>query len=183
MSPFDFEVQGYRTKDGYNYVAKSITISNDGKVIQKIELVQDELTGYPTSFDENFGFTIEDMNIDGFMDFNIIAYVPASPNVSYCMWVWNPKTYQFEENSELEQILSPAFDQDKKLISSFTRGSATDHYEDTYQYIDGKLTHIKTIATGYVNDDDPQNPYYIEHQLINGEWKLIKKELYDLDGD
>ncbi len=177
---FDFDVQGYRTKDGYNYVAKSISISNDGELIQKIELTQDEVTGYPTSYDENFGFTIEDMNFDGYMDFRIIKYVPIGPNISYCMWVWNLKTNQFDENYELEQIFAPVFDQDKKLISSFTRGSATDHYEDTYQYIDGKLTQIKSIATGYVNEEDLQNSYYIEHQLINGKWELIKKEKYDL---
>lgn len=179
---YDFAVQGYRTKDGYDYVANSITISNNGKAIQKIELAKDELTGYPTSYDENFGFTIEDMNFDGYKDFNIIKYVPASPNISYCMWFWNPKTNQFEENNDLEQILSPVFDQDKKIISSFTRGSASDHYEDTYQYIEGKLTHIKSIATGYVNDEDPQNTYYIEHQFIKGKWKLIKKEKYELGG-
>ncbi len=178
---YDFAVQGYRTKDGYNYVANSITISNNGEVIQKIEFVQNELTGYPTSYDENFGFTTEDMNFDGYKDFRIIYYVPASPNISYCMWTWNPKANQFEENRDLEQIFSPVFDQDNKLIYSSTRGSATDHYEYTYQYIDGKLTIIKSIATGYVNNEDPQNTYYIEHQLIKGKWELIKKEKYVLD--
>lgn len=176
LPAFDFAVQGYRTKDGYDYVAKSITISNKGKVIQKIKLVKDELTGYPTSFDKNFGFTIEDMNFDGYKDIRIIQYVPAALNISYCMWVWDPKTSQFKEDNDLEEILSPEFDHSKKLIHSFTRGSATDHYEDVYQYIHGKLSLIKSIATGYVNEDDTKNPYHIEHQLIKGKWKLIKKE-------
>lgn len=180
LSPFDFDIQGYRTKDGYHYAAKNITISLDGKVIQKITFKEDELTGYPTGYDKNFGFTAEDMNFDGYKDFRIVQYVPAAPNISYIMWIWNPKTNQFQEDSDLEQILSPEFDQEKKLIYSFTRGSATDHYDDTYQYINGKLTHIKSIATGYVNNEDPENTYYMEYQLLDGKLQLIKKEKIEL---
>lgn len=180
MSEFDFAVQGYKDRQG-SYIAKKVTISCQGKTLQEINFIEDELLGYPSSYDEEFGFVVEDMNFDGFKDIRIVQYVPAAPNISYLCWIWDKKLKQFKEDKDLESILSPEFDHKKELIYSFTRGSASEHYEETYQYIDGKLTLIRTVATGYVNDEDPDNPYYMEYKLMDGEWKLIKKKIIELE--
>lgn len=175
MTPFDIAVEGHEYGDGHQYVAKNITIYRNEKLIQKIELEENQMTGFPTSTSEDFGLTIEDMNFDGYKDLRIIMYIPASPNISYYMWVWNPKANQFQEDNDLEQIFSPRFDHDKKLIYSATKASGN-HYIYTYQYINGKLTCVKYNEMGYVNDEDPKNSYSIEYQLIEGEWMLTKKE-------
>ena len=180
LPEFTFEIFGGKTKETYpNYSSMKLSIWQGGEFLQEFIFEKDEFVGFPTSYDENFGFVIEDMNFDGYEDIRLIFYVPASPNISYTCWLWDKDEGLYVENPDF-RIFDPVFDHENQLVYSYARGSATDHYENVYQYIDGKLTKIKKIETGYVNPNDTENTYLMEYHLIDGQWQLVNEEIIEL---
>jgi hypothetical protein len=124
MPKYDFDIEGYVDFEDQYHPLK-ITISHNKKILQEIDLNVDGIKREfeISSFLDDFGFRFEDMNFDGYKDFGIIYYMTAGPNTPYLFWTWNPDTELFQENFELEKILSPEFDQKKQLIYSSIRTS------------------------------------------------------------
>ncbi|WP_175406459.1 hypothetical protein [Bacillus sp. FJAT-27264] len=83
LPPFTFTVYGVK-KEILSTVTR-ITVTNPDdkdKFIQ--ELIFDETS---TQDDHAFGFVLEDMNFDGYLDVRIQADTPAGPNIPYYCWL------------------------------------------------------------------------------------------------
>ncbi len=91
LPTFRFAVKG--TYDGSDYHTKTITVTqnNGQKLIQKISFVEAE------SY-EKTNLIFEDMNFDGYLDFRVMMFMPAGPNVPYHYYLWDAKTSKFVKN-------------------------------------------------------------------------------------
>jgi hypothetical protein len=165
----------------YDCSIKSFSIirQSDNKLIQTIEapdnsffrdLAKDQL------------FIIEDVNFDGFNDLGIIQFIPAAPNIPYYYWTYNSNTKQFQRDTTLEEITSPEFHHDKKIITSFWRANCCDHGTSTYKYINGKLVLIEEEEVALAPKDDKKYIRTVKKR-VNGKMILVKKVIEKVEGD
>lgn len=102
----------------------------------------------------------------------IIQFIPSSPNIPYYYWIFNKEAQQFQRDSTLDEITSPNFNKDQKLITSSWRSGCCTHGLSTYRYIGEEITLIEETEIA----DDPENPEQritTRKKLIDGEMKLI----------
>ncbi|MDQ0195255.1 XAC2610-related protein [Paenibacillus wynnii] len=167
MPEFTYEIFGYRDEI-LNHASKIVIFRNDSnEILQQINFEETE-----TPDDESFGFVIEDMNFDGYLDIRIQIDTPAAPNISYYCWIWDRSTSRFIENLDLESITSPEFDSKNKIITSFGRASAAEHFTETYKYMAGIPTLMKKI-TEIIDDKDIV--HYIVEERLNNKIQVTKK--------
>jgi hypothetical protein len=115
-----------------------------------------------------------DINFDGIVDLMIPQIISASPDIPYYYWKFNKKTKQFDRDTTLEDVTSPNFDPDQKVITSFWRSSADDHGVSTYSYIDGQLTLIEETESSQDPDNDKQQ-IFTHKKLVDGKLVLTEK--------
>lgn len=180
-----FELSAFKSKTSPWYYTTKITIKNAerGTVIQ--EIVPSEYTYFkdnPSCFSDDLGFVMEDMNFDGYIDIRIAEFLPAGPNIPYACWVWDEDIGQYAYHPKLSEITSPEVDDENELIYSFGRASASEHFEEYYRYIDGTLTLIKEVRTGFFDESDPNQGYSITHELIDRQWIMTEKKKIDIGG-
>jgi hypothetical protein len=77
---------------------------------------------------------VGDINYDGNDDFRIVKNVPASPNIPYLYYLYDPATRQFVYNAAYEKITSPTFPGNSQIVSKW-RESAAKWGIDTYTII------------------------------------------------
>lgn len=119
-------------------------------------------------------FELNDINFDEVDDFMIAQFIPSSPNIPYYYWTFNKVTQRFQRDSTLEEITSPNFNKDQKVITSSWRSGCCNHGFSTYKYIDGKITLVEEIEIA----DDTENPEQritTRKKLVDGEMKLIER--------
>lgn len=175
---FALLVDSTLTGDSVNYdcVIKSIVVTRlkDSKEIQTIRPDENNPScGLP----QDQIFIIEDINFDGFNDIRLLQFLPASPNLPYYYWTYNSKTKMFDRQKALEDITSPEFDPQKKLIYSFWRGSCCGHGQRTYRYVNGKPT---LIEESEIKEEDDKIITTVK-KLVNGKMKLVKKTVEETD--
>jgi hypothetical protein len=175
-SEFIFKVFGKKLKTEYDYYKYSANKIQIYKVNGKEELIQ-EITfdATDTPEEESLGFVIEDMNFDGYKDIRIQQFLPAAPNIPYYCWLWDDKTSKFVENIYLEEITSPEFDQENKIIKSFARASAANHFERTYKYLNGIPTLIKEFEIAAEFLDDKTMIHHITRELKDGRMQVVQE--------
>ena len=147
---------------------KSISVFRniDNELIQTISLPDNS---FFCSLPTDQRFIINDVNFDGINDVMIVQFMPSSPNIPYYYWIFNKEAQQFQRDSTLEEITSPNFKKDQKLITSSWRSGCCTHGLSTYKYINGKITLIEETEI----TDDTENP----EQRITTRKKLINKEM------
>jgi hypothetical protein len=104
-----------------------------GPALQTINVPQE--TASPLEM-QNLGLTVEDMNYDGYDDFRFIEFLPASANIPYLYYIYEPATNQFVYNEAYSQITSPAFIGDNKIQSQWRAGAGYWGI-DTYFLLEG----------------------------------------------
>jgi hypothetical protein len=114
------------------------------------------------------GFVLEDMNFDGYTDFRVQAFVPAGPDIPYLYWLFDPKTGRFEGNRNLEEIASPVFDPEKRVIRSVNRNGAAVHVSRTYRFVDGVPRLFRVEETRIDSEEGVQEVRVQE--LEGGQW-------------
>ncbi|MRN52658.1 XAC2610-related protein [Paenibacillus monticola] len=164
LPEFTFTVYGVKKEPLSS--ANQIVITNkeaSGEIIQELPFNETS-----TSDTETFGFIMEDMNFDGYLDIRIQADTPAAPNIPYDCWLWDANNSKFIRNSYLEEIQSPEFDTQKQIITSIGRSSASEHFWEEYKYIDGIPTLMKRT------EEEINQPQKIIHTVV---WELVNGEL------
>ena len=131
------------------------------------------------SMPQNQIFLLDDINFDGLNDFMIVQFIPASPNIPYFYWTFSNKTKQFQRDTTFEEITSPNFDKQQKLITSFWPSGCCDHGLSTYKYIDGKITLVEESEVATDNQEFPGKVVITKKQLVNGEMKLVEQTIED----
>lgn len=143
---YTLTVDSVLSGDNVNYdcVVKTISVTRlpDRKLIQTITPGENYAScGLPA----DQLFFIEDINFDGYNDIRLLQFLPASPNLPYYFWTYNPKTLQFIQDTTLENITSPEFDQKTKTIFSAWRDGCCKYGSATYTYENGKITLIQQM--------------------------------------
>jgi LysM repeat protein len=85
-----------------------------------------------TPMNDPNSLVIADMNYDGNDDFRIIKNLPASPNVPYLYYLFDPTTRKFVYSAAYEAITSPEFTGNSEIRSKW-KESATKWGIDTYK--------------------------------------------------
>ena len=121
-------------------------------------------------------FELNDINFDEVSDFMIIQFIPSSPSIPYYFWRFNRDTHRFQRDTTLEEITSPNFSKNQKVITSSWRSGCCSHGLSTYRYINGKITLIEETEIA----DDTENPEQritTRKKLVDGEMKLIESNV------
>jgi len=148
MPEFTFEVLSYRDAfmSGYSTDALTISDSATGRIIQEVSIPELSLfdrTNVSIYHEEKSGFTLEDVNFDGYQDIRLFDTQNGNYRTEWIYLVWNPSKGIFEHDKRLNAISLATFDQEKQLIYGMERGSAVDHWYFTYQYVEEELVLIE----------------------------------------
>ncbi len=144
LPPFRFDLRMYynRRTDGYSLDTVTVFDNGTGEVLQTISIP--ELSKFGNTcisiYDEEKGFSLEDVNFDGYLDLRLFDTYSGNYRADWVYLVWDPEASRFVHDSRLNEISLASFDQENQLIYGMERGSAVDHYYYTYQYIDGVPT-------------------------------------------
>lgn len=159
----------------YNLVVRSITIrrKSSHKVIQ---IIYPEDNYPPSGLPNDQLFIIEDVNFDGAPDIRLLQFEPADPNEPYYFWVYDRKTGKFKRFKALEDITSPRFVPEKKLIYSFWRSGCCDHGLSSYKYINGIPVMIREDEDA-MSANDTATYIITVKKRINGKMKLVKRTI------
>jgi len=181
LHSFKVSVDSSLSGDKVNYECSVKTVSvytKDGKKL--LQTITPTDNSFFCSMPKDQIFLLDDINFDGFTDFMIVQLIPAGPNIPYFYWTFSNKTQQFQRDTTLEEITSPNFDKQQKLITSFWRASCCDHGLSTYKYIDGKIT---LIEENEIADDldNPGQQITTKKKLVNGEMKLVERTVEKVD--
>lgn len=146
LPQFRFDMRMYFNKktDGYSVDTITVSDSGTGEAIQAISIPELSYFGATciSVYDEDKGFSLEDVNFDGYLDIRLFDTYHGNYRAEWVYLVWDPETSHFVHDPRLNEISLASFDQEKQLIYGMERGSAVDHYFYTYQYIDGVPTLI-----------------------------------------
>ena len=122
----------YTDFSGYNL--KTILVHKDSEKVQEITANKSILTK---------DFQLTDWNFDGFKDISVL-YNCGSGGCAYWIWNYSPKTKQYYYNEELSGRLGLEMDaKTQQIIFHYRTGSSEESWE-YYNYINDKLTFIKS---------------------------------------
>ncbi|WP_338771039.1 nitrite reductase [Massilia sp. METH4] len=116
-----------------------------------------------------------DANFDGRPDITIPLFLPASPNIPHQTWLFDPRTRRFAPGPELlQEITSPEYDYEHKMIASFWRDGCCSHGVTTYRWHGSTLVEDQTLqshALPVLADDGKRrycysSPSYIDGQIV-----------------
>ncbi len=166
---FIFKLNGKKNGNTFNTNSIIIHRKNKNKPIQRIDIKFSEMF-----FSKNHtGFYVEDVNFDEFADIRLVQFIPASPNVPYFYWLYNPKTKKFEYAQNFEKIYSPQVKQKEKIIVSHWRALAVSHGIDYFKIINNKPVLVKRIS----RKKFPDKPGYLitVKKRVNGKLKITEQ--------
>ena len=169
----DEEIQYCLTKEcGANGCEiTKIEIVQDGRLSQIIEPGEN---AFHKTFPNDQLFKIEDMNFDGKKDFRLLEFLPASANIPYLYFIYNPGNERFEKNPKYAEITAPTFDHNKEQINSSWRDGCCRYGRDIYVIKKGS----PELEERFVKGQKSNGKEYSEHWKIkNGELKLDEKNI------
>lgn len=118
-------------------------------------------------------FAAEDMNFDGHVDFRVMQFLPAGPNLPYYYWIFHSTSYPFYRDTTLEVLTSPSFDPNTGIIYSGWRGGCCEYGTDSYRYTEGRLELFERHVTRY---DEQEQQHSEKWELVDGVLTITKKE-------
>ncbi len=152
-------------KIGKDYV----DVRHGGQSIQTIPFDPGALT------DENRSFFLgtPDINFDGYPDLTLI-FSQGLHNIYYDGWIFDHQERRFVYEPIIRTLASPVFDEKNKRIDTYEHGSATDHADGMWAYIDGRLTELGRVEQSY---DEKSDLFTIRtYRLRDGQLKLTGEE-------
>jgi hypothetical protein len=157
------------------YTVNNIKIySTNDSLYQTINVMPiiDSLDGMITLGNPANHITIEDVNFDGYDDISIPQQTVAY-NICGLFWIWDTESRKFIRFNQLDSIPFPTFDNKNKTITSFLKDGCCYHEDNTYKYINGKITLINSLI------DDAYNGLRIHKKLENGTLITISSEKFE----
>jgi hypothetical protein len=166
--PLTFVLQGYQEDD--REPVNRILIYDGAALSRNLQqtIVNLEAWSYDLT---NGGFVVEDLDFDGYADLRLQEFLPASPNVPYLYWLYDPQTEQFVFNEALRVITLPEVDPDTQTLRSFTRVNALTYEVNDYQFIDGTLTLVRQEINAY----SPTTRHVIIKERRAGELVVVEE--------
>lgn len=165
----------------------SIIITNDNKLIQKIDLSEDAKNSfYPIRWIEESDFSLTDYNFDNYGDLSIFLGTGFPHNESYLIYLFNPQKNKFEYHEKLNSLLNVYPDSATKTISSEYNETHDQPLDEVYKWVNGRLVLIEresVVRAGKVfSGDDTKYWVYTHERRIRGKLKVIeKRKIIDYD--
>lgn len=182
LHSYEITIDSSLSNDDVNYDCSikiiSVYAKENHKLIQTINVPENY---FSCDIPPNKIFLINDINFDGLPDFMVRQFLPAAPNIPYYWWYFNSSTQQFERDTALEEITSPEFDTEQKLIISSWRAGYGDYGSSKYKYIDGRITLIEEFEDVIDSEEYPGKTVLTHKKLINGELKLVETTIEDAE--
>lgn len=149
LPPYTLMFMGYVDPDGREHI-ETIAVSGrqEGQIQQQIQQLLVDIDAWSYDFLEG-GYVIEDLNFDGYADLRLQEFLPASPNIPYLYWLYNPERQQFEANAALREITSPEVLPEQQTIRGFARLSAASYIWSDYQWRAGELMLVREEQATY----------------------------------
>jgi hypothetical protein len=92
-----------------------------------------------------------DMNFDGHADLTIALTLPAGPNIPHQSWLFDPEAQKFADAPlALQELTSPEFDPQHRIVYHHWRGSCCTHGVDTFRWKGGELEPAESGASHLV---------------------------------
>ncbi len=124
------------------------------------------------------GFLLEDVNFDGYKDLRIQAFVPDGTDIPYLYWLYVPEAGRFEGNRKLEEIPSPSFLPEERVIRSVSRSSDTVRVTRSYRYVDG-VPELFRIEETRIDSKEGVKEVTVQ-ALKEGRWVMAEKRRVSL---
>ena len=103
---------------------------------------------------EIIGLMAEDVNFDGYMDFQVHLVTGTWGGQWSAYYIWNAEQEQFVRDPYgLEDLPLPKFDPEKQIIETWSH-SASNYTIEFYRYLDGKLTCVRRLRNRENYTDD-----------------------------
>jgi hypothetical protein len=131
--------------DGDISVTELIIVNSETKeVINKINLLDYTVDNTPPFIKDVSEIKFIDVNFDGYKDIQLFDRPNGNWNEHYLYFVWDKGKNKYVPDTQgLDELGLPQFDEEKQLVFSMQRSSATDHWYYTHKYIKGVLTVIE----------------------------------------
>jgi len=190
---FNFYINGNDIRDYYlqhdmnryylsysNTVIESIIIKdNNNVIIQEISGLE---TATPACEENQYGFSFDDWNFDGFFDISLWKFQGGSMhnNPTY-YWLWDNSLGKYIENKELEERsdwCSLSTDEELQQVVGYTSAGAFGNVHCFYEYSNGRFILVKSIEEIFeqsYDDKDKYTSHTIIEELIDGDMKITNK--------
>lgn len=196
MPEFTFMVCGQNVKRyGLTADKEKFFIAQDDNKINKIKVIYDDFfyeqelvfdeTNTPNISGDEYGFSLDDWNFDGYLDISLWSYEGGTMgNSPHYYWLWDKDKNEFVECEELEELsgtTSVHNDLEKKQViarGKFPGGNDFNYYE----WQNGKLILIKTEEVTFELLDEKTNKYREHHIIqepVDGEMKVTQDYYVD----
>ena len=190
MYPPHWVVQNEKTVDYYFFVNTTTDTAEEGMLLPIAIKVMDTKTnkrvqqfdiacGISYSGENISGFIrLIDCNFDGYPDILTSAYTGgAGPNNISNIFIFNPKTKQFEFDEILSYLPQLQIDSKTKTILSFYRASAGTHGTEHYKYRNGELVKVYFYEESFSLSEN--NTLEItEEKLVKGKWIKAARKVH-----
>ena len=165
-SPFVFTLE-YTADGDVFYLIHTIVVTHEGTggELQRISIDPPAQTF--ADKDYGFGFVLEDMNFDGYLDMRLMQYVSTGFNIPYHCWLWDFVGNRFVYNEALSAVSSPIFDQEEKQVLGFSTGGAAEYIDSVYEFRGAELILVSRVTTGY--DYEGGTVIVTTEELIEGQ--------------
>lgn len=94
---------------------------------------------------------VDDMNFDGWPDISIALDLPAGPNIPHQSWLYEPESKRFVDAAQsLQDITSPSFDPERKLVFTHWRAGAGSHGVTIFRWEANDLREIDSAESYFM---------------------------------
>jgi hypothetical protein len=105
-----------------------------------------------------------DFNFDGYLDFEGWLWEQGgSGGCPAIHFLFDPRTHRYVDSPQLDQLISTSFDDQEKVVRSYSRGGGMDSTAETYHWKGDKLVLLKRVK----RDRDDKKGYYTEYSVFS----------------
>lgn len=143
-----------------------------GTELEPVQVINNLETETPFT-EHSAGFEVLDMNFDGYGDIRIVEFQTPGPNVPYLNWLFDPADQRFVASPELNEISSPKFNTETRLIYSEWRDGAARYGTDIFEVIEDRPVLTRKEVREY------SEPGVFERTVlrsVDGQWQIIERE-------
>lgn len=155
-------------KNQYDFTINRIVITKNGLQEDKVqELVFTDIKLY----DNKPVIILNDVNFDGYSDLLIKSSIADK---KYKCWLWDRKQEKYIPNMEIEKIINPSFDHEKKqIISQPDFDSLRTKYTRVYEFVDNNPLLIQETKSLLLPDE--KNVRYTISERINNQMQITRE--------
>lgn len=164
------------TPEGFR-MAHTMTVSSPG--LGEAEFSQLEACYHSASEPDGY-LVVEDMNFDGYRDIRLMRSPTAGPNTYWYLWLFDPGKGSFERALQWEalELVSPSFDPEQRMITSFHRDGMGIYGTEFYEVRDGVPVLVRAQSTQYESEDSSVTTVM---ELVEGEMVVVEKRFESID--